>query len=198
MKLARLRSLHEKMQKLAISTYRFVFEMAHLTFEVIFIADMEPMQLLFGCVGHVENIGFVVAVKPDYTIDTYIHPKEMYLRLSRAFRTHGHSGSGLKTSRFFAHFHSQIPGHARREQTLKPHEIARYRNDVPEPLKIYFYGWLHHSGERRPSELNLSKTGLLISQKVAEFCRQQRISSCWTDRAQDGRKVQPINEDISG
>lgn len=54
-----------------------------------------------------------------------------------------------------------------------------YRN-VDENNKIYFCGWNDHIRDKRTAH-NFDKTEFFLGKAVADYCRQNNISSMWTD-----------------
>lgn len=50
--------------------------------------------------------------------------------------------------------------------------------------KIYFCGWNDHQKDGRQAR-NFDKTEYFLGKKVAEYCRENNISSLWSDIPRD-------------
>ena len=70
-------------------------------------------------------------------------------------------------------------------EDLRP--FLPYRK-VDESEKIYFHGWNHHISDGKKAR-NFDKTEFYFGKKIADYCRQNNISSLWTDIIRDKKKV---------
>lgn len=60
---------------------------------------------------------------------------------------------------------------------------------VEDSDKIYFKGWNDHVKDGRRAQ-NFDKTELFFGKEVANYCRQNNISSMWTDKPGEENKYQ--------
>lgn len=69
-------------------------------------------------------------------------------------------------------------------------ELRRYLpyRHVDEEDKIYFCGWNDHQKDRRQAR-NFDKTEFFLGKAVAEYCRENNISSLWSDIPRDERQL---------
>ena len=69
-------------------------------------------------------------------------------------------------------------------------ELRRYLpyRHVDEEDKIYFCGCNDHQKDRRQAR-NFDKTEFFLGKAVAEYCRENNISSLWSDIPRDERQL---------
>lgn len=178
MRLNRLSQLHMNMQQQGINKTRFEFNFRNLNFSIIYLAEQFPHELLFGCIHH--NLFFVVAVRDDYKISTYLG--ENFGPLVRALGLRRDQDNPFHPNVFFDAFEEATPITTNPGNTPTIRDIAIQRRDVEEADKIYFLGWLNHDGvKKKPTEENLAKTLRICGHAVHQRCRRYHISSRWTD-----------------
>ena len=99
----------------------------------------------------------------------------------------------------FLYFHEQfrkyISNHAPHKCKRRIVDLAylvRYRQhtikDSDEPWKIYFKGWNNHVLDKKTAR-NFDKTEKLLGKRVADYCREHNISSMWSDKTSEKKKV---------
>ena len=180
MRLDRLPLLHEAMRKANLDRCRFRFVRKPATFDVFFFADRTPYGLMFGLVGG--QWSFSVDVHPGYLVCTRLK-KPIYAKLCEVLRLTWDPDRPFKPAIFFEELNSQFPKTVSQDNEAKPQDIARYRRDVEEAEKKYFWAWRPHR-DRNVSEVtehNLRKTRELLGEEAYVSCRDENISTVWTD-----------------
>lgn len=166
-----------------IERYQFRYHCNHVEFDIFFITERTPFELMFGVL--MENFCFWLKVEKGFYIDTRLEP-EVYRRLCQILNLRYNPALPFSPTAFFEEFNNKIPSLANKNQTIKPDEMAAYVRDIEDADKIYFWGWRnnHKRGENVTPE-NLEKTERLLSYHARIFCEQYNISSCWTDRKRE-------------
>lgn len=186
MKLTGIESLYKDMRSKNIDRYKFDFKYAEVEFDIIFFIDEKPFILMFGVKK--SNFYFEIEIKNGYTIIPYFE-KKVYDTLIKLFKFEDRGNDVFKPIYFFETLNERIPKFAIKKNIAKPSEIARYRRDVEESDKIYFWGWIDHEKNRSEnhdykgnvSDKNLEKTRKLLGYKAYLRCKEKNISSKWTD-----------------
>ncbi len=163
-----------------IGRYKFRYQVNQLEFECIFFRDLEPFELIMGCLSH-DNITLLFKVELEFEVIPFIKCKKTLSKLIEALKTSGHSQDKFSVAAFLKEFNSHIPQRAQPRNAATPSDVIRYYPDIEESLKIHFRGWLDNTirnGNVTP--FNLDKTRRLLGQEVYEFCRRHNISSKWT------------------
>lgn len=161
---------------------QFSFFLAGAEFEVIFLIDRTPFELLIGIKG--TQLAFILTVKPYFIVaaipDNIFKELKKYLKLSY--------GLTEFTSKDFLHrLESSAPIKCSSE-IVQPHQVAKYKKDsIPDPQKIYFLGWNNHLKDGRNAR-NIWKTRSICGDAVANFCEKNNISSMWSDQIKDTKR----------
>ena len=82
MKLTGLQTLYRSMCDQEMGRIKFRYKLNHLVFECLFFADVEPFELVMGCLGH--NFAIFVEVRRGFEITPYIEPKATFYALCDA------------------------------------------------------------------------------------------------------------------
>jgi hypothetical protein len=192
MNLPQLVCLHQDMTRQNLLKTKFDFQFRKLSFSVIYIADQFPHELLFGCLSH--NLFFVIQVKPEYQISTYLDKN--YGELVRALNLKPDPLNPFSPKIFFQSFEGAIPGKTTPSNIPTLRDVAILSQDVEEADKIYFFGWLNHDGVKsKPSAKNLSKTKRICGSLAHSICIKYHISSKWTDDpSKEARYYDPVSK----
>ena len=169
------------MRRNKVKQDKFSFRYANLQFQVIFLIEREPFELLLGVVDH--NFSFTLCLHRGFELDEM--PDDVYFYLRRLMKLQK-CDEVLTSYKFMQYFASRIPKKYSGKK-VEPHEIAVYKQrNVPEAEKIYFKGWRSHETDGRHVQ-NLEKTKKWLGNDAYEYCKKYNISSCWSDR-QNERK----------
>ncbi len=179
MRLSGLEPLYRSMHAQNIERTKFRYQHNHLTFECMFFIDLQPFELVMGCIGH--NFTIFLEVRPGFEITPFIE-RETFFSLREALFQGAGSPNKFDPTAFFTEFNRHIPNHTSPENTPEPHEVARYYRHVEEADKIYFCGWRDNTkvGKHVTAE-NLAKTLRLLGERAHELARRRNLSTCWTD-----------------
>lgn len=181
--LSGLKPLYKSMRSEEIERYQFRYSRNNVEFDIFFLIDTVPFQLMFGVL--MENFCFWLDVEQGFRINPQLET-EKYTRLCKILKLKYNPDNPFSPTAFFQEFNNRIPAVANKSQTLKPDKIAVYERDVEEADKIYFVGWRDNDKRKynvRPE--NLEKTERLLSYPARLFCEQNNISSCWTDQKRE-------------
>jgi len=179
MKLNGLYNLYKDMKKNNIERYRFDYKNGKGNFDIFFFIDENPFILLFGAKGG--NFSFEIEVKNGFTIDTKLD-KETYKKLIKFLGIEYSEVDPFSTFKFFEDFNLNIPNKLNVSNIAKPHEVIKYRKNVEESDKIYFWKWLDNTKQGNEVSIeNLEKTKRILGEKAYLRCKEKKISSCWTD-----------------
>lgn len=186
MKLDNLQPLYHSMRVQGIDRPLFRYHLRNVVFEVFFLTDEIPFQLLFGVIA--ENFSFCLDVGRGFNIDPRL-PRETYRTLCKILNLKYDPENPFRTTDFFLEFNHKIPFKADKRRKVEPHEMIFFYKDVEESDKKYFRGWLNNNlrgRDARPE--NLEKTRRLLGYEIYKLCLRKNISSCWTDRRQEATK----------
>ncbi|GGX69004.1 DUF6037 family protein [Saccharospirillum salsuginis] len=180
MKLPGLIPLYRSMKDQNIGRYKFRYQLNNLTFDCLFFIDLEPFELVMGCLGH--NFAIFREVQHGFEIEPFIEPKETFFALLEALRTANNSASRFDPKQFFLDFDQQIPSQANPRNIATAQDVVRYYSDIEEADKVHFCGWLDNSLRRnRVTESNLEKTRRLMGQQIHDFSQRRNLSTRWTN-----------------
>lgn len=168
-----LRSLYLDMKKVQKERESFSFEINHVVFDVIFLIDRSPFELLVGVRGH--NLAFTLFVRKGFATSV---SSQVYAEICRILQLN-YADDHFSSFRFLQELDRQSP-HRCTANSVEPHQIARFKKNVPESEKIYFCGWNDHQKDGRKAQ-NFEKTEKWLGKEVADYCRKNNISSMWTD-----------------
>ncbi len=177
MQLDGLRPLYASMSQQGIKRYKFDHRHGRAVFDVIFLTDVTPYDLIFGCRG--TTFAFCIKVKTGFIIEPYLG--DDYGRLCEVLGLRANAANPFSPTAFFREFNARVPPTAHPANAPRPHEIGRYVRTFEDPDKIYFCGWRDNSpcGEH-VTKTNLAKTKKLMGDHIAEWCLLRNISTCWT------------------
>ena len=179
MHLSGLIPLYRSMREQDIGRCKFRYQVNHLTFDCLFFTDIQPFELVMGCLGH--NFAIFLDVQQGFNIKPYIDDTETFYALLNALRTHHGADHQLNLKEFFQAFNEHIPETTNPNNVVIPADVIRYYSDIEEADKVYFCGWLDNNQQgHRVSEANLYKTRRLLGQRAFEFAERRNQSTRWT------------------
>ena len=142
-------------------------------FEVIFLIDRTPFELLVGAKGY--QLAFILKVQKGFKTEL---PDHIYHEICKILNLK-YSKDHFSSAKFLSILDENAPTQCSRHQ-VQPHEVAFYkREEIPESEKIYFCGWNDHQADGRIAR-NFEKTRELLGEAVADFCEKNNISSMWS------------------
>lgn len=182
MKLYQIYPLLQDMRRNKVKQDKFSFRYTNLQFQVIFLIEREPFELLFGVVDH--NFSFTLCLHRGFSLDDI--PDDVYFYLRRLMKLHK-CDEVLTSYKLMQYFASRIPKKYSGKK-VEPHEIAVYKQrNVPEAEKIYFKGWRSHETDGRHAQ-NLEKTKQWLGDEAYEYCKKYNISSCWSEHPSERKQ----------
>ena len=182
MKLYQIYPLLQDMRRNKVKQDKFSFRYANLQFQVIFLIEREPFELLFGVVDH--NFSFTLCLRKGFELDDM--PDDVYSYLRRLMKLQK-CDEVLTSYKLMQYFAAKIPKKYSGRK-VEPHEIAVYKQrNVPESEKIYFKGWKSHETDGRHVQ-NLEKTRQWLGDEAYEYCKKYNISSCWSEHPSERKQ----------
>ena len=182
MKLYQIYPLLQVMRRNKVKQDKFSFRYANLQFQVIFLIEREPYELLFGVVDH--NFSFTLCLRKGFELDDM--PDDVYFYLRRLMKLQK-CDEVLTSYKLMQYFAARIPKQYSGKK-VEPHEIAVYKQrNVPESEKIYFKGWRSHETDGRHVQ-NLEKTRQWLGDEAYEYCKKYNISSCWSEHPSERKQ----------
>ncbi len=176
MKLLEIKPLLSDMGKNKVTIDKFEFSYNKVDFEVIILTDHTPFQLLFGILD--KNFSFILELRSGYQLSN-LSNKDFYALCSILNLKPGKET--FTSSKFLKFFASCVPPHCSGKK-VQPHEIAWHKAKyVPESEKVYFCGWRTYGQDSPHSAKNFEKTKEFLGESVYQFCKENNISSRWTD-----------------
>lgn len=186
MRLNGLEPLYRSMRYQGIDRYRFRYRCNNVEFDIFFLIDETPFQLLFGVL--IKNFSFILPVERGFCINPKLDPED-FSGLCKVLGLRPNPENRFSTRAFFEEFNQCIPAQADRRNVFEPHEIAPYYPKVEEADKKYFWGWRHNDVlKERVSSENLEKTRRILGYQAYEICKARNISSRWTNRREDAKE----------
>jgi hypothetical protein len=168
------------MRAAGLTRYKWRFDHGAALFEVIFIVEDNPWEILLGAID--KDFAIVLPVRPPFQIQTDLS-REEYRALCKALELTYDPNHPFRPASFFAHLNDNAPQVV--EPMLgrvRPQDVLYYRRDVEECDKIYFCGWRDNTARGETvSPGNLEKTRQAFGPTISKFCEQRNISSRWTD-----------------
>jgi len=174
-----LRGLYATMMRAGVSRYKWRFTRGPAVFEVIFLAEERPFELLLGAIG--TRFGTTLHIHPGFLVDTRL-PTPDYYALCDALQLTRDSNRKFKPTDFFADLNRSIPPTVNLATgRVQPHDIIAYRPNVDTSDGRYYCGWRDNTVTgKRVQESNLLKTLAVFGQRVHDTCKARNISTCWT------------------
>lgn len=180
MRLDGLQELCRSMARQDIGRYKFRYQVNQLIFECIFFRDIQPFELIMGCLNH-DRLTLLFEVKPGFKVIPFIECKQTLSTLIEALKTSGDTQHKFSLTEFLREFDKHIPHQAQPRNVATPRDVVRHYPQIEEALKIHFYGWRDNTIQNdHVTAFNLDKTRRLLGQEVYEFCKRHNISSKWT------------------
>lgn len=182
--MAGLKRLHFSMKRVGTERARFSIKHNQVTFDCLFLTDLEPYEFVLAAVGH-PGIVFVLEVLNGYFVKG-VFAHELYAKLAGLLGTGARSGNKLIPSEFLQQIDAAIPADVAGTLRVTTADVlGAYRHHVEEDQKIYFKGWLRNPPGKHVTAANLDKTRRCFGQKVYEICMRHNISSCWSSNPSD-------------
>ena len=166
------RPLYDDMRRVNKPHEKFEFCIKETYFEVIFLMDRTPFELLIGVRGH--PLAFILEVKSGFKTEL---PDRIYYQICEILNL-SYSEDHFSSAKFLREIDSHAPQRCSPIR-VQPHEIARYKPNIPDNEKIYFLGWNDHLIDGKRAQ-NFEKTRAILGDAVADFCIKNNISSLWT------------------
>lgn len=177
-KLYEIKPLLQDMARNKAKIDKFKFAYNKVEFEVVVLVERQPFELMFGVVGY--NFSFILKLKKGYEIENL--SDEVFYRLKDILKLKP-SKEGFNSYKFLRYFAQKIP-QKYSDKKIQPHEIAKYKKTIiPESEKIYFKGWKLYNNSNKHAK-NFEKTRILLGDDAYIFCKNNDVSSCWTDNPQ--------------
>lgn len=176
-KLFELKSLTSSMAKSKKDIEQFYVTYANVQFDVIYDISKSPFELLIGAVGL--NWACVLQINRGFTTqmsDTDFYELCKILNLKPGKET-------FTSYKFLGFVANKAPKYCSKATVHPEHFIKfikRNKRTVSESDKIYFKGWNNHIKDGRIAH-NFDKTEQFFGKNIAEYCRNNNISSVWTD-----------------
>ncbi len=177
MHLPKLKELYKDMMSKNVTSARFQYQHNKTAFDILFLIDRKPFQLLFGAIGH--KCAFIVNVLLGFEIGTAIRPESAYKDLLDALGVTPDPANRFRTSDFFASFSKSIPETIPAKQPTRQTAIRAAIDDGID--KLFFSHW-RNNGEKggHVTNDNVEKTRIAFGKEIANSCQERNISSCWT------------------
>lgn len=188
-----LRPLLDSMVDQGIQRCVFPYERNGVHFSVVFTRESgknnKPLALLFGATG-VNPFAFIFYGTLNLHFDAFLDNEE-YRRLCNYLGLRYDPAMPFSTSAFLQNFAAsgQIPNGANPLVVPDPHQVpapARFVEDAERP---YFHGWRQLPVNQQVTDGNYRRTLFSFGLAYADYCRQQRISSCWTAIERDAQRA---------
>ncbi len=184
MQLTGLQSLYRSMRDQNMGRAKFQYTLNHLTFECLFFIDLEPFELVMGCLG--EDFAIFLEVGRGFSIRPYIEPPATFHALSAALRQNRGSAHAFSAVDFFAEFNRHIPDHTSPANVPSVDDVIRHYPHIEHADKRHFCGWLDNNKQgNRVSPENLAKTRRLQGQRAHDFSKRRNQSTRWTHKRED-------------
>ncbi|WP_434031670.1 DUF6037 family protein [[Pseudomonas] boreopolis] len=170
-----LARLHAAMRAARIERVRFRIEHNHLSFEGVFLTDVQPWEFALACVGR--NLVLLFHVNRRYEIDAYLG--DTYAPLAEALGTGAGSGQPLRSSDFLREIDAKLPHTVTAGDKATPADVVRVVRDVEDADKVHFVRFIPHArdGQRHVTEANLAKTRKLMGQHIHDWCQRNNVST---------------------
>lgn len=183
--LSNLKYLVSDMRANKIDLSEFEVKYQRYKFRCILDIGASPYELLIGAID--TNWAAVIYLKKGYEAE--MADKDFY-KLCDLLELK--PGGGVFTSYMFLKYISNHAPHKCKRRIVDPMYLVRYRQykikDSDEPWKIYFKGWNNHVLDKKTAR-NFDKTEKLLGKRVADYCREHNISSMWSDKTSEKKKV---------
>ncbi len=176
MRLENFEPLFIAMNQVGEKKQRFTIEYNGVRAHVLFLADVEPFLLIFGIQG--TNEYFELEMNQDFEVNSFF-AKELYRKLIEIFNIQYDPDHKFTPNDFLSFVNNNVP-EFRNTERVKNSDILRYKRDVEEADKVYFWSD-YHTTKSNAQPPNLEKTRLLMGEAAYKRCCERNISSKWTD-----------------
>lgn len=157
---------------------KYTFEFAKTTFEVIFDVGSNPPQLLVGTIN--KNWATVIDIDVENDFWAEMNPDDFFALRNVLFLNY--VDGSFRSVNFLYRIGENAPK-TQSNRRVKPSELIQYRaskiKKSDEPEKTVFKGWNDHILDGKTAR-NFDKTEKFLGKRVADFCRENNISSIWT------------------
>ena len=134
------------------------------------------------------NKYFEVEIRKGFEIEAKFE-EDVYNMLIQLFEFSDRAWEPFRPIHFFNALNTVIPNKLKKQNEYRPSTCARYHREIEEADRIYFIGWICHNDLRQKNSdydknvtpENLEKTRKLLSEKAYIRCKDENISSKWTD-----------------
>lgn len=190
-----LRPLLNSMVNQGIQRCVFPYERNGVRFSVVFTRESgendRPLALLFGATG-ANPFAFMFYGTLDLNFDAFLENEE-YRGLCAILGLNYDPARPFSTSAFLRNFadSGQIPNGANPLVVPEPHQVPAPARFVEHAERPYFHGWRQLPVGHRVSDSNYRRTLFSFGLAYAEYCRHQRISSCWTAVEREAQRAVP-------
>lgn len=168
-----LKSLTKDMEYNNVDKDKFSFNYK-IRFDVIVSIVDDGFELLIGL--HTINKGLLIKVSPDYVAE---FNDEDYYNLCHWLNL-SYKNEGFTSNMFLKLLSSKIPekysGYKYSYEDMIPYLKCK---SIDEAEKKYFKGWNDHIKDHNKAH-NFEKTEFYFGKKIADYCRENNISSLWT------------------
>lgn len=166
-----------------IEKEHYCFDYNRFRFDVVFSIMNICYEILVAI--HTENWGCVLSMNKNYFVEMNSKDYNDLCRILNLNWRKDHFNSAL-----FLRLLSENSPRQSTRQGVDYTELRRYLpyRHVDEEDKIYFCGWNDHQKDRRQAR-NFDKTEFFLGKAVAEYCRENNISSLWSDIPRDERQL---------
>ena len=195
LELSNLRLLHKDMHEKGEFSTVFNIQIKEKSFSCIFTTNTEPYYLYMATVG--ANIRtFEFEILYGYQINTLLS-NDVFRRLCDYLEIKFDPNHKFSTTDLFKLINNKIPTVTKRRPT--PTEVLNVvsnHREIEEQNKTYFMGFKHLPNGQTVSQPNYEKTRFIFGEKKATEFRQQRISTCWTDK-QGLQNIELLNKHLA-
>lgn len=159
---------------------QFHFTFAGCAFDAIFSIDKRPYELLIGMMG--TGWATVCYMLPGYY--TAMNDADFF-DLRHLLHLRKDSDEELTSWKFLIHVDCCVPRYSRCKMVDPDKSCELNQNagkDIPDGDKTHFFGWNDHQKDHRKAR-NFEKTEMILGKEVADYCRENNISSKWTAKS---------------
>ena len=183
MRLSKLKQLTDSMKENNVDKEHYTFIYNNFLFDVILSIVSNGYEILVAI--HTENWGCVLIMDNYFNVE--MSDNDYYTLRDILHLNWNDNHFGSRT------FLQLLSDHAPAQSSLlgvTPIEMRRYLpyRKVDECNKIYFCGWNDHIRDKKTAH-NFDKTEFFLGKAVADYCRQNNISSMWTDIPRDEKDI---------
>lgn len=166
------------MKAAGLSRQQFDFEYNEVEADTFFFIDQNPFILAFGL--KLTRTYFEIEIESKNLQTADFFTPELYKTICREFHIKYDPNHTYKPIDFLKAINKEVPQHVKNTRKTKPSNMIRYHRDVDEAEKIYFCGFLDNN-KAGTKVRNLEKTRLLMGEKAYITCKQENLSTKWTD-----------------